>query len=136
MRSCPNKLDTTMNSNQLMPVLGSIWPYLLLLLGVAMLTMIMLRMVYRKTGRRPGASLRPLELQPRPASKWDGSRDDPAARIDRELVQLEEFRREVLGEVDTKLMVLREMMSRCDEKIARLEQLLVRSRELPEKSPD
>lgn len=98
---------------------------LMFLVGIALLTSILLRRTYRQVGRgRRGQSTRHIDAQPRPTHSWDGARDDPHARIERERVLLEEFRREANGQIDAKLIALRQLIAQSEEQIAKLEALL------------
>jgi hypothetical protein len=108
-----------------LPLANDWFSALLFLVGIALLTAILLRRTYRQVGRgRRGQSTRHIEAQPRPAHSWDGARDDPHARIEREKVLLEEFRREANGQIDSKIIALRQLIAQSEQQIARLEALL------------
>lgn len=93
--------------------------------GIALLTMILLRRTYRQVGnRRRKQDSRHLDSQPRPTSQWDGAKADTSAVIERQKVELAELSRDVNGQLDSKIMVLRELITQSNEQIARMEVLL------------
>ncbi len=105
--------------------LASLWGILLFLAGIALLTATLMRRAYRQTGRRSRKyNEKPIELQPRPSNTWDGTCDDPAARLAREKVELEDHRREAVGQIDAKALVLRELIAQSERQITRLEELI------------
>ena len=105
--------------------LGSI---LMFIAGIALLTMILLRRTYRQLGRgRRKFDSRPIDAQPRPSARWDGAQGDSVAVIERQKVELAELSRDVNGQLDTKIMVLRELIAQSEQQIVRMEQLLQES---------
>lgn len=100
-------------------------PILMFLLGISLLTSILLRKSYGQIGRRRKAyDSRPIDAQPRPKTEWDGAKHDSIAVIEREKVQLAQMSRDVNGQLDTKIMILRDLLARSEEQIDRLEELL------------
>lgn len=90
-----------------------------------MLTSILLRRTYRQLGRtRKKYDSRPIDVQPRPTGKWDGAKADTSAVIERQQVQLAELSRDVNGQLDTKIMALRELIAQSQQQIDRMEELL------------
>lgn len=96
--------------------------------GCALLTMILLRRAYRMSSKRvrPGGG-GPLAKQHRPVSKWDGVKQDADARFARQQVELHEFARDTKAQIDSKMLLLRELIAQSDRKIERLEELLERA---------
>lgn len=109
-----------------MPILAKVEPWMLLLAGVVVLTVVSLRIWHRHFGRRrrPGATDPPIAAVPRPENKWSGVYHDAAAEANRREIELHEFAREVIGRVDSKIVVLRQLMAQSDERIAELSRLL------------
>jgi hypothetical protein len=102
--------------------LGSI---LMFIAGIALLTSILLRRTYRQLGRgRKRYDSRPIDAQPRPSGVWDGAKADSSAVIERQKVQLAELSRDINGQLDTKIMVLRELIAQSQQQIERMEELL------------
>ncbi|WP_425395673.1 hypothetical protein [Aeoliella sp.] len=100
-------------------------PVLMFLLGIALLTSILLRRTYRQLGRRRKAyDSRPIDAQPRPKTEWDGAKHDSMAVIEKQKVQLEQMSRDVNGQLDTKIMILRDLIAQSEQQIARLEELV------------
>ena len=107
-----------------MPV-AQLGPIVMFIAGIALMTAILLRRTYRQVGRRKRRfDNRPIDAQPRPHSEWDGAKHDRAAVIERQQVELAEMSRDVNGQLDTKIMILRELMAQSQQQIDRLEQLL------------
>lgn len=105
--------------------LASVWGISLFLAGVALLTATLMRRYYRQMGRRSRKyNEQAIESQPRPARQWDGARDDAMARLEREKVELEDHRRDAVGQIDSKVLVLRELIAQSERQIQRLEELL------------
>lgn len=94
-------------------------------LGCGLLAALLLRRSYRYFGKKSrGGSGPHLEVQPRPKDEWDGVRDDAAARFDRQQVELHALARDLTGQIDTKLALMRQLVAQSDEQIKRLETLL------------
>lgn len=92
--------------------------------GCALLTMILLRRSYRYFGKRRRGSGKPIDAQPRPTDPWAGAKKDAAARFDREQVELHELARELMGQLESKTIVLNELVMQSQRQIERLEELL------------
>lgn len=95
-------------------------------LGCALLTGILLRRTFRqlrKRGKRAGSGPH-LEAQARPASKWDGAKKDAEARFSRQQVELHDMARDLNGQIDSKLILFRELVAQSERQIERLETLL------------
>ncbi|MGI9456975.1 MAG: hypothetical protein ACR2NU_10455 [Aeoliella sp.] len=98
---------------------------LMFIAGIALLTMILLRRTYRQIGRhRKRYDARPIDSQPRPESEWSDAKSDVPAVIERQKVELADLSREVHGQIDSKVMVLRELIVQSQHQIARMEELL------------
>lgn len=93
-------------------------------LGCGLLTAILLRRSYKYFGSRPKKSKGPIEKQPRPTGPWSGAYSDAQARFDRQQVELHELARELKGQLDSKIMILQELVARSERQIERLETLL------------
>ena len=65
-----------------------------------------------------------IDAQPRPESAWTGAQADAAARIGRQEVELHERGREITAQIDSKLILLGELMAKSQVQIDRLEELL------------
>ena len=109
-----------------MILLADVLPISMFLAGCALLTLILLRRWSRYYGRRSRRkkSEPPIAAQPRPHDAWGGMQRDAAAHIERQKVELHEFSRDVAGTLDSKMLLLGELITKSDEQIARLEQLL------------
>lgn len=108
-----------------MTLLGAVNPTLLFLAGCALLTWVLLRRAYRRCGRRPGKTGRDyLEHVHRPTSAWDGACHDAEAVLDREKVELYDMARDAAGRLDSKLILLKQMITTNERQIERMEGLL------------
>ncbi len=98
--------------------------------GCALLTMILLRRSYRYFGnsRSRGGSGPAIDAQPRPTDKWDGAKKDANARFDRDQVELYDLARDLKGQLDSKIIVLNELVTKSQQQIDRLEALLEESK--------
>ncbi len=106
-------------------LLAQLGSMLMFIAGIALLTTILLRRTYRQLGgRRKKYDHRPIDAQPRPTGVWDGAKADSSAAIERQKVQLAELSRDVNGQLDTKIMVLRELLDESQRQIERMEELL------------
>ncbi|TWT46934.1 hypothetical protein [Botrimarina hoheduenensis] len=100
-------------------------------LGCGILTAILLRRSYRYFGKRTrGGSGPPIASQPRPADAWDGAKRDAAARLGREKVELHELARDLIGQLDSKMILLNELVQQSHQQIERLQTLLDRAERL------
>ena len=102
-------------------------PLLMFLAGCGLLTLLLLRRSHRYFGRRrtsgsSGSS--GLDLQPRPTSKWSGAQHDTLARIDRERVDLYDMARDLEGQLNSKILILEQLIATNERQIERMEQLL------------
>ncbi|QDU91659.1 hypothetical protein Pla175_50890 [Pirellulimonas nuda] len=107
--------------------LAAITPQILFIAGCALLVYILMRRSYRFFGAAKRRSTGPIDVQHRPVTQWDGVQADADARVNRQQVELEEMSRQMRGEIDSKLIALRELSARCDAQIAKLESLLDRA---------
>ena len=95
------------------------------LAGCAMLTPILLKRSYRYFGSRNRNRQRsPIEAVPRPTTKWDGAQRDTMARIEQEKVEMFEMARDLNGQLNTRIVLLEQLIRESQQKIDRLEQLL------------
>lgn len=106
-------------------VVAQLGPILMFIAGIGLLTAMLLRRTYRQLGRgRRKYDNRPIDTQHRPTNQWDGAKADTAAVIERQKVELAELSRDVNGQLDTKIMVLRELIARSQQQIDQMEALL------------
>lgn len=99
--------------------------------GAALLTFLLMRKrsqwrVDRSARRRPETGP-DVELPPPPAP-WTGPSRDASA--DRAQVELHELARELRGQLDSKIIVLNELVAQSQRQIERLETLLEEAREI------
>lgn len=102
--------------------------------GSAMLAFFLLRRTYARLGKRTrGGSGPHLDAQPRPTDAWTGARADLDANFSRRQVELYELSRELRGKLDSKIIILNELVEQSQRQIERLETLLeeTESREAP-----
>ena len=98
---------------------------LLFAVGCGLLTAILLRRSYRYFGkRRRSTDSAPIAAQRRPDGPWAGSFSDAQARFDRQQVELHELARDLRGQLDSKLILLQELVAKSQQQIDRLEELL------------
>ena len=113
----------------IMPLALSQLPILMFLIGCALLTTILLRRSYRYFGRGRSQQIQsPLEKQPRPATKWSGVERDSLAQIDRQEVEMHDMSRDISGQLNSKIIVLEQLIATSQRQIERLEKLLEESR--------
>lgn len=112
-------------------------PALMFIAGAALLTWLMVRRSFRRLGPRNRKSdSRPIDAQPRPTDPWSGAHRDAAAVLERQKVELAEFARDTHGQIDTKILVLRELIAQSERQIERLERLLAETKgQVPSASP-
>jgi hypothetical protein len=94
--------------------------------GCALLSMLLLRRSQRYFSRR-GERQRYagyLERIPRPTGGWDGVQRDAAAQLERQKVELHELAREACGRLDSKMLLLEQLIATSQRQLARMEQLL------------
>ncbi len=111
-----------------MTIPSSIVAPLLFALGCGMLTAILLRRSYRYFGkkRRPQPA---LAKQARPQGQWSGAQADAAARLNRQEVELHELGRDITARIDSKMILLQELLNKSQAQIDRLETLLAQAEE-------
>lgn len=106
-------------------LLAQLAPLLMFIAGIALLTGILLRRTYRQVGRkRKKFDSRPIDTQPRPQHRWDGAQRDSAAVIERQKVELAEMSRDINGQLDTKILVLKDLIAQSQQQIERMEALM------------
>lgn len=103
-------------------------PIYVFLAGCALLTWTLMRRARQFRRRRCDGDH--LEHIPRPASKWDGAQKDASAMIERQQVELQELARDVSGQIDSKMILLEELISQSQRQIVRMEELLAELREV------
>lgn len=96
--------------------------------GCGLLAAILLRRTYKRLGRRR-RNTPAIDAQPRPETAWSGAQGDASARIARQEVELHDRARDVTGQIDSKLILLRELIAQSESQIERLEALLEQTRE-------
>jgi len=106
--------------------IAKIEPWMFLLASVAVLTLIFLRITYRRIAqrRRAAAGESALVRVPRPQAKWSGSQRDIFAEISRREVEMHELARELTGQLDNKIIILQQLVAECDKKIEEIRSLL------------
>lgn len=93
--------------------------------GIGLLSWLLLRKTFKRLSKRTRSGSGPyLEKQRRPEHEWEGAKQDANARFDRQQVELHELARDLNGQIDSKLILFRELLKQSDEQIARLEDLL------------
>lgn len=109
-----------------MPVLlASIHAVWFFLAGVGLLTFMLMRRSYRYFARpRRNRNEKPIELQHRPKSAWDGVQHDAMAHIDRQKVEMFEMSRDLNGQLSSKIIILEKLIEDSQRQITRLETLL------------
>ncbi len=99
-------------------------PILMFIAGAGLVAWVLLRRGFRRSGGRKKYDSRPIDTQPRPTSEWSGAYSDASAKLERQKVELAEFSRDANGQIDTKILVLRELIAQSDRQIRRMEELL------------
>lgn len=101
-------------------------PHWMFAAGCALLSMLLLRRSQRYFSRRGERQRHAgyLERIPRPKGGWDGVQRDAAAQIERQQVELHELAREATGRLDSKMLLLEQLIATSQRQIARMEQLL------------
>lgn len=102
-------------------------PTLMFLVGCALLTTILLRRWSRYFGRgRRGRTqqLEPLEKQPRPTGQWSGMQRDSQAQSNRQQVELHDMARDIGGQLNSKIILLEQLIATSQQQIERMESLL------------
>ena len=96
--------------------------------GCAMLAFFLLRRLRRHSGKQiRGGSGPAIDAQPRPTHEWDGAHKDAAAKFDRQQVEFYDLARDLTGQIDSKLVLLQQLIAESDERIDQLETLLRKS---------
>ena len=109
----------------MLPLASVPLPVWMFLAGCALLTWILLKRSGRYFGRaRRERSSSPIDRQPRPSGPWSGAQRDTLARIEREQVELQERARELSGQLNSKILVLEQLIATSGRQIQRLESLL------------
>jgi hypothetical protein len=96
----------------------------MLFAGCALLTVILLRRVYRRMGRRQKSSTAPIERIERPKGPWDGAQRDALAQVERQKVEMHEMSRDLNGQLSSRILVLEKLIGDSQRQIERLEKLL------------
>jgi len=106
-----------------MSFLNEVDPIYLFVAGCAVAAWVLLRRRGRiaSGGRR---SVNHLEQLHRPTSQWDGAARDAAALAEQQQVELHELARDVSGRLDSKMILLQQLMAKSQQQIERLEELL------------
>jgi len=92
--------------------------------GCALLTFVLLKRTYRHFSRRPKSSSAPIERVHRPATKWDGVQRDALAQVERQKVEMYEMSRDLNGQLNSKMLVLEQLIAQSQRQIERMEQLI------------
>ncbi|QDT67270.1 hypothetical protein MalM25_01670 [Planctomycetes bacterium MalM25] len=92
--------------------------------GVLLLIFVLFRQNLLRFGKRTrGGDGPPIVKQRRPEHAWDGVKQDAEARFGQQQVEFHETAREMMGQLDSKMSLLRALIAQSDERIARLEAL-------------
>lgn len=104
---------------------ASLTPLLMFLAGAGLLTFILMKRASRHFGRsRRRRDKGPIDLQPRPASKWDGAQQDTLAHIEREKVEMHDMARDLNGQLTSRIIVLEQLIAESGQQIKRMEELV------------
>lgn len=110
--------------------LANVYASMLFAAGCGLLTMILIRMTYKRLGKRNRRRNEPaIAAQPRPITPWAGAHADVAARLNRQEVELHDRAREVTAQIDSKMILLRELIEQSQQQATRLEALLAEAEE-------
>ena len=106
-----------------MNFLSQMDPIYLFVAGCAVAAWVLLRRRGRMSrgGRR---NVEHLEHLHRPTGPWDGAERDAIAISERRQVELHDWARDVSGQIDSKMMLLAQLITKSQEQIDRLETLL------------
>ena len=106
--------------------LANILPTLMFFAGCALLTTILLRRSYRYFQKRTrGRVSEPaIEKQPRPDRSWSGMQKDTVADVERQKVELHDMSRDVTGQLNSKMLLLQQLIAKSDQQIEQMEKLL------------
>ena len=106
--------------------LANILPTLMFFAGCALLTTILLRRSYRYFQKRTrGRVSEPaIEKQPRPDQSWSGIQKDTVAHVERQKVELHDMSRDVSGQLNSKMLLLQQLIAKSDQQIEQMEKLL------------
>lgn len=107
-----------------LPVIADIDPSWLFLAGVVIITTILVRMAYRRSGtdRRGRKAAIPSNAAAPPLSS---TYRDLIARLESKEVEINELSRESIARLDNKIAMLQRLLAEADAKIARLERVTV-----------
>jgi hypothetical protein len=106
-----------------MSILEQFDPSYLFLAGCAVAAWVLMRRRsrMRRGGRR---NVEYMEHLRRPTGTWDGANQDVASQIERQQVELCELARDVSGRIDSKMILLEQLIAQSQRQIDRLEGLL------------
>ena len=106
-------------------MLAQIEPWIVLLIGVALMTVIMLRITYRRLGKqRRDKNDAPFIQSARSTAHAQTPRLNTATEIDRKEIEMFEITRELTGQLDSKIVIVQQLIADCDVRIQRLQELL------------
>jgi len=107
--------------------MNGLWMFLA---GCGLLTYLLLKRSYRYFGKSPSRqSSTAIERQRRPENAWDGVQRDTSALIDRQQVELHEMARDLSGQLNSKIIVLEQLVADSQRQIERMEQLLAETQQ-------
>ena len=102
--------------------LHAVWMFLA---GAGLLTFILMKRSHRYFGRKQRSRNEgPLDLQHRPTGKWEGAQKDSVAHIEREKVEMYDMARELKGQLNSRIIVLEQLIAESGGQIRRMEELL------------
>jgi len=105
---------------------------LLFLLGLCLVTFTLLRRSFRYFGRRPKKNRWGETISPKKRSKKRGHVSEVSAliaRMDSIEVELDERARDLMGELDSKMLALQHLTRQATEESCRLQELLAQAQE-------
>jgi len=106
--------------------MNGLWMFLA---GCGLLTYLLLKRSYRYFGKSHSRrSSTAIERQRRPENAWDGVQRDTSALIDRQQVELHEMARDLSGQLNSKIILLEQLVADSQRQIERMEQLLAETK--------
>ncbi len=114
-------LDACAAQGALCAEIQAVWMFVA---GIGLLTYLLLKRSYRYFGRQRQSNSQPLEHIHRPTGPWDGAQRDSLAQIERQKVDMYEMSRDLSGQLNSKILVLEQLISQSQQQIQRLEELI------------
>ena len=106
--------------------LANILPTLMFFAGCVLLTTILLRRYWRyfqkHTHEQVGEPA--VKQQPLPEESWSDGQKDAVVHIERQKVELHDVSHDVTGQLNSKILLLQQLMAKSDQQIEQMEKLL------------